>query len=148
MDLDYRTEKIEDLLKQKKYKLTYARREIINLFVKNTNKHFKADEVYNLVKDKNISLPTVYRTIEILKNNGIIKETVIDKTRYYELEIFSKKSLHLHLKCTRCGNVIDFVSTKSILMLLDEKNSIEKLYKFKIDDIYAILQGECEKCRR
>lgn len=146
--MDYRIKKIEGLLKQKKYKITFARKEIICLFVNNINKHFKTEEVYNLVKGKNISLPTVYRTIEILKNNGIIKETVIDKTRYYELEIFSKKSLHLHLKCIRCGDVIDFVSTKSMLMLLDEKNNIEKRYKFKINDIYAILQGECDKCRR
>lgn len=148
LNLDCRIEKIQEILKQRKYKLTAARKEIISLFVSNINRHFKPEEVYYFVMKRNISLPTVYRTIEILKNNGIIKETIIDKNRYYELKMFSSKSVHLHLKCIKCGNLSDLISTKSVLMLLDEKNSIEEQYDFEIDDIYAILQGVCEDCRR
>jgi len=146
--LDYRIGKIEKILKQKEYKITYARKEIIKLFVYNNNVHYMPEEIYELVKNKNISLPTVYRTIEILKSNGIIEETIIDKKRYYELEIFSKKSIHVHLKCIKCGNVFDYLDTKSTLFLLDEKNRIEMKYDMEVNNIYTIFYGFCRECRR
>lgn len=128
--------------------MTHARKEIIKLFVYNKNMHYMPEEVYDLVKNKNISLPTVYRTIEILKSNGIIKETIIDRKRYYELEIFSKKTVHVHLKCIKCGNVFDYLDIKSILLLLDEKDRIEEQYNVEINNIYTIFYGFCRECRR
>jgi len=146
--LDYRIQRIENILKQKKYKLTNPRKEIIKLFVNNKHEHFKIEEVYALLKEKHISLPTVYRTIEIFRINGIIKETIIDKVKYYELGIFSEKSVHVHLKCIKCGKVFDYLNTESILNLLDERNKIEQQHDIIIDDIYSIFYGVCKECRR
>ncbi|WP_432401343.1 Fur family transcriptional regulator [Wukongibacter sp. M2B1] len=146
--MDYRIQRIEKILKQNDYRLTIPRKEIIKLFVNNKHEHFKIEEVYDLLKGKNISLPTVYRTIEIFKINGIIKETIIDKVKYYELGIFSEKSVHVHLKCIKCGNIFDYLNTESILNLLDERNRIEQQHDIVIDDIYSIFYGVCEECRR
>lgn len=148
MDLDYRIQRIEKILKQNGYRFTIPRREIIQLFVNNKHEHFKIEEVYNLLKERNISLPTVYRTIEIFKINGIIKETIIDRVRYYELGIFSEKSVHVHLKCIKCDKVFDYLNTKSILNLLDERNRIEENHDIIIGDIYSIFYGACKECRR
>lgn len=114
----------------------------------NKHEHFKIEEVYALLKEKHISLPTVYRTIEIFRINGIIKETIIDKVKYYELGIFSEKSVHVHLKCIKCGKVFDYLNTESILNLLDERNKIEQQHDIIIDDIYSIFYGVCKECRR
>lgn len=148
IDLDYRIQRIEKLLKKNDYRLTVPRREIIKLFVNNKHEHFKIEEVHSLLKKKNISLPTVYRTIEIFKINGIIKETIIDNVKYYELGIFSEKSIHVHLKCIKCDRIFDYLDTKSILNLLDERNRIEEENDIIIDDIYSIFYGICKECRR
>ncbi len=148
MILNYEIRRIENILKQKNYKITNGRKEIIKLFVKNRNNHYKPEKIYDLVKSYNISFPTVYRTIEILKKSGIIKETIIDRDRYYELQMFSKKSLHLHLKCMECGMVSDYIDTKSILYLLDQKDKIEKQHEMVLNNIYTTFYGICRDCRR
>ena len=145
--MDSKIQGIEKMLKKRGYRITKGRREIIELFVKNKDNHYRVEEVYNSIKSKNISIPTVYRTIEILKKGGIIKETIIDNYKYYELQIFSKKSVHLHLKCIECGSVSDYLDKKSILNLLEEKTNIENKYDMLIYDIYTIFYGVCKNCR-
>lgn len=145
--LDNKIKKIEGILKQKGYKVTSGRRKIIKLFANNKDKHLKIDEVYNLVKGK-ISLPTVYRTIELLKIVGIIKETIINNVRFYELRIFSEKCMHIHLKCQKCGRLFDYINSNAIVEILEEKNKLEKKYDIIINNISIVFDGVCEECRR
>jgi len=145
--VDNKIRRIEEILKQRGYKVTDGRKGIINLFVNNKDKHLKIDEVYNLVKGK-ISLPTVYRTIEILKKEGIIKETIVSNIRFYELRIFSEKCMHIHLKCEKCGKLFDYSNSKVIVELLEEKNKLEKKYDIIVNNISFVFNGVCKECRR
>ena len=145
--MDNKIKKIEGILKQRGYKVTSGRKEIIKLFANNKDKHLKIDEVYNLVKRK-ISLPTVYRTIEILKKVGIIKETIINNVRFYELRIFSEKCMHIHLKCQKCGRLFDYINSNVIVELLEEKNKLEKKYDIIVNNISIVFDGVCKECRR
>jgi Fur family ferric uptake transcriptional regulator len=145
--LDDKIKRIEEILKKRGYKVTSQRKKIIEIFTGNINKHLKIEEIYDIVR-VNISLPTVYRTIELLKKFGIIKEIIIDEARYYELKIFSEKCLHVHLKCLECGKIFDYDDQKLIIKLLDEKDEIEKRYDFIVNNISIIFNGLCKKCRR
>lgn len=145
--LNNKIEKIEDILKRKGYKITSGRKTIIRLFVGNKDKHLKINEIYDLAKEK-ISLPTVYRTVELLKEIGIIKETIIDEIRYYELRIFSEKCLHVHFKCQKCGKLFDYTNNNVIVELLEEKNKLERKYDIIINNISIVFDGICEECRR
>lgn len=140
-------DKIKKILEKNNYRLTEGREEIIKIFV-DSNKHLSPFEVYEIVKEKDISLPTVYRTIDILKNNNIIKEVSFDNERYYELKIFSQKCLHIHFRCLKCGKIIDIDDTKVILKLIEIRDKLENRNKFIIEDISSSISGICPECKK
>jgi Fur family ferric uptake transcriptional regulator len=96
------------LLESKGLKFTYERRttceEILLL-----NQHFSADELYEILKNKGhrISRDTVYRTIPLLLESGVIQKSVGDgKGEFFERT--SRKGHHDHMICLRCGKIIEF----------------------------------------
>lgn len=145
--MNARIERIENILKEYKYKITEGRKEIIKIFLEYDNKHLKINDIYDLAKNK-ISLPTIYRTVEIFKHIGIIDEVIIDEERYYELKIFSKKCLHIHFRCENCNTIYDYYDSKIAIKLLDEKEKIEQKYDIIVYDMVFVLDGLCDKCRR
>ena len=94
----------------------------------NSNNHPDAKEIYELVKLKipNASLCTVYRNLNTLANEGLIRKIKLDDGN----DRFDKTlCLHNHLKCTTCGKVIDItpkldqkeikeIESKQVLKLL------------------------------
>ena len=140
-----RLSEIEKVLKEKDYKLTFSRREIIKCFL-DDEKHLRAEDIYNLVKQDGISLPTVYRNIEVLKENAIISEISINGDRFFELKMFSKKRIHFHLKCKDCKNIVEFQDTDLVVNLIDIKNEIEKRYNNNIENVYIVFEGTCKDC--
>lgn len=137
---------IEDILRKKNFKLTSSRKEIIRVFLE-SDEHLKPEDVYDLVKDKDISLPTVYRTIDILKRNQIIEEITIGKHRYYELKIFSGKKMHIHFKCDRCGEIFDIDDQILVMDLIRIRDYAEKEFAVEVEDLVMVMRGTCDKCR-
>lgn len=102
--------------------------EVLNT-VLNSNNHPDAKEIYEIVKLKipNVSLGTVYRNLNTLAKEGLIRKIELDDGN----DRFDKTLCqHNHLKCTKCGKVID------ITPKLDQKEikEIERKTGFKITD--------------
>ncbi len=118
------TETIEDKCKAKGVKLTEQRR-IIAKVMSEANDHPDVDELYNRVSqiDSKISIATVYRTVKLFEESGILAKHDFKggKARYEELN----ESHHDHLIDVKTGEIIEFV---------DEE--IEKLQK-KVADKYG-----------
>ena len=116
--------------------------EVLNT-VLNSNNHPDAKEIYELVKLKipNVSLGTVYRNLNTLAKEGLIRKIELDDGN----DRFDKTLCqHNHLKCTTCGKVID------IAPKLDQKEieEIESKTGFKITDSSFNINGICEKCKK
>lgn len=116
--------------------------EVLNT-VLNSNNHPNAKEIYELVKLKipNVSLGTVYRNLNTLAKEGLIRKIELDDGN----DRFDKTLCqHNHLKCTTCGKVID------IAPKLDQKEikEIESKTGFKITDSSFNINGICEKCKK
>jgi len=116
--------------------------EVLNT-VLNSNNHPDAKEIYELVKLKipNVSLGTVYRNLNTLAKEGLIRKIELDDGN----DRFDKTLCqHNHLKCTKCGKVID------IAPKLDQKEikEIERKTGFKITDSSFNINGICEKCKK
>lgn len=137
---------IKEILRENNVKFTKQRKVIIEVFL-NNNAHFKPEEVYGFVKNKEIGLATVYRTIEILKKNDIIEEINIGKDRYYELKLFSEKRMHIHFKCEKCNKIYDYDRVKMVLDLIKMRNFAENEYNVDVKDIKMIMNGICQNCR-
>ena len=72
--IDYNVLKVD--LKKKGYKLTPQRRAIVDTIVDNEGKHLTAEEIYDEVKINcpEIGLATVYRTILLLEEIGVVSK--------------------------------------------------------------------------
>ena len=137
---------IEDFIDKKGYKLTNQRREILYIFLKNNQKHLSAEEVHDKLKSEGIGLATVYRNIKIFVDLGIIKEFKVEDTNYYELKMYAKKPLHIHMQCENCGNIEDIVDQDIILEYLRLNQLIEEKENYQIHDMDIMIHGLCKDC--
>lgn len=137
--------KLKEDLREKGYKLTPQRRAIVDTIVNNEGCHLTVEEIYDEVKKDcpEIGLATVYRTIVLLEEMGIIyKLDLNDGCSRYELVHEDEAHRHHHLVCNKCGKVIEVEG--DLLESLEDK--IEKTYKFKIKDHSVKFFGICEDC--
>ena len=104
---------------------------IIDILSKTTT-HPSAEDIYLTLRQKynndNIGLTTVYRTLEILVNMGIVYKFDFGdgRTRYELSEGPDGFHHHHHLVCISCGRIVDYTD------FIDEEkellNRTEKAY--------------------
>jgi Fur family ferric uptake transcriptional regulator len=129
-------------LEKKDLKLTSQRRTILRQAIQ-TPGHFSAEELLKFSKkqDPTVSKATVYRTLALLKESGILEEHDFgeDKSFY---ERAQGRRHHDHLICVKCGKIIEF-ENDPIERLQDSE---AKRHSFKI--VYHSLKifGFCKSC--
>ena len=102
------TASIEERCKQKGVKLT-DQRKLIAQIMSDSHDHPNVDELYKRVSkiDSKISIATVYRTVKLFEESGILAKHEFKggKARYEELN----ESHHDHLIDVKSGEIIEFV---------------------------------------
>ena len=103
---------LEKICQDRGLRLTEQRKVIVRLLeetIFDTKFHPDVDEIYNraIKIDKKISVATVYRTVKLLEENGIIDkhEFKAGKARY---EV-STENHHDHLIDINSGEIIEFI---------------------------------------
>ena len=136
-------ERFQKLLEERGLKYTFERKQIFEE-VAQLREHFDADSLYERFKNKGlrISRDTVYRTIPLLLESGIIQKSVGEGKREF-FEQVSAKGHHDHMVCIRCGKFIEF-QCKDIEALQDKVCSD---YGFKLMFHDHRLYGECKDCQ-
>jgi len=93
-----------------------------------------------------IAPSTVYRCMERLENEGLLRKYVIDETSaacWQYIEEPAACRHHFHLKCTCCGELIhadcDFLETLG--------EHILEHHGFAVDNLKTVLYGTCAACR-
>ncbi len=124
---------IEERCKQKGVKLT-DQRKLIAQAMSNSHDHPDVDELYKRVSkiDSKISIATVYRTVKLFEEIGILTKHDFKggKARYEE----QPESHHDHLIDVKSGKIIEFV---------DEE--IEKLQKIVAEKLgYKLIDHKLE----
>ena len=103
------SESIEQKCIAKGVKLT-EQRKIIAKVMANSDDHPNVDELYNRVSkiDSKISIATVYRTVKLFEESGILAKHDFKggKARYEELN----EGHHDHLIDIKTGEIIEFVN--------------------------------------
>ncbi len=131
----------KDYLKRENLKFTPQREEILNEILK-TKGHFEVEDiVYSLKnKKKNVSRATVYRTLSILKDMGLVSEVIKYKNKtIYELGLTKH---HDHLICVDCGKIIEFFNSK----LEKLQDQVCKDYSFFPMSHRLEIYGLCKDC--
>jgi len=104
--------------------------------------HPTADAVYQKVRGElpNISLDTVNRALISFAESGVI-DTVSCSGQGKKYDPNNKP--HHHLKCIKCGMIIDFYNKSYDAIKLPKNISRE----FKIVNKKVVLTGICSKCK-
>ena len=133
------------------YRLTVPRKAIMDVLSK-ANKHLSAEDIYIKVHKiySNVGLTTVYRTLELLTQMGmVLKFDFGDGRARYELIEGPEREHHHHLICTCCKRIIeytDFISEEMDFLKRTEKG-LSKKYNFDIKNHIIQFYGLCDKCK-
>ena len=119
-------------------------RALIMEIIRRGRGHLDADEIYRRAREKepHISLSTIYRTLQVLKQVGVIEELRFDETHHrYEVKPSTK---HHHLVCLGCGKVIEFHYPLSQHI----KKNVAEAKDFDIVEAEVRILGYCANCRQ
>ena len=127
---------IEEKCKIKNVRLTNQRR-VIAKIMSNANDHPDVDELHKRVNkiDNKISIATVYRTVKLFEESGIVEKHEFKggKARYEE----APEEHHDHLIDINSGEIIEFVN-KDIELL---QNKVAEKLGYKLVDHKLELYG-------
>jgi Fur family peroxide stress response transcriptional regulator len=132
---------IIDTLRKKGYKATTQRIAICR-FALNSRDHPNAQKIYAEVKKVHptVSLATVYKTLQILTEQGLIQELDLPESK---ARFDSYVSPHINLVCLQCGNIQDFDDNAAREMVERVTTKAEFTRTGQRIDIY----GVCKTCR-
>jgi len=130
-------------LRQKNLKVTQERLDIVRE-VFSTDTHFEAADLVIRLRQqgKRVSPATVYRTLPLLIDSGLLRQSFLSSGRqtYYEHTLGPKG--HEHMICVRCGKVIEFTSAP----LEEALRQIAKEHGFRSERRRIELFGVCSDC--
>ncbi|MCP4581073.1 MAG: transcriptional repressor [candidate division Zixibacteria bacterium] len=121
-------------------RMTIQRRIIIEE-LKQHNSHPTAEQLYHIVRESlpRISLGTIYRNLDFLSKNNIIRKLDIDKEQARYDAVIKE---HYHVRCIRCGKIGDIFN----LPKTDIEKEVGKLTDFVIVDYLPEFKGICPEC--
>jgi Fur family ferric uptake transcriptional regulator len=136
--------RIASLVRQRGYKITPQRRAVLNAIAE-SNGHLTPAAIYERVHKQKpgIGLVTVYRTLDLLTELGLVCEVHTGvNCRSYLMRRPSEH--HHHIICSACGAVVDFTDCD-----LDElERRICRKTGFEINSHLLEFTGRCRYCRQ
>jgi len=128
-------------------------REAILQLLSRTTKHMSAKEIYATLQKfyPGIGLTTVYRTLDLLFQMGLIhKLSFGDGHNRYEFISDEKAKHHHHLVCTSCGKIFNYSEfvDEELALVRKTEDRLEKKYNFQIEDHNIEFLGICEVCQK
>lgn len=125
-------------------KMTPQRRLILDTFIKQ-DAHLSSEELYAKVKrrDKSIGQATVYRTLKLLNESGLIEplDFADGVTRY---EMSYGETHHDHLICEKCGKNIEIFDDT----IEHRQEQLAEEHGFSLLRHKMYLYGICGDCRK
>jgi len=121
--------------------LTSQRRLLLKL-LRDDEGHVDAKELYRRAsaKDESISPATVYRTLNLFKELGLIDEIRLGRVRcYYEIK---QSQGHQHLVCKGCGKILEFQSPYFSKLIKE----VQRQHGFHVEKAELYLEGHCPGC--
>ena len=135
--------RFKEALKKEGLKYTPQRTAVLEEIIKDKG-HRESEEIYLALKKsaQHVSRATVYRTMDILVNNGFARKMNLgDGRARYESKVNSPH--HDHLVCMDCGLIVEFMDQQ----IEDLQDKIAIQYNFQLKRHIHQLFGICKKCQ-
>jgi Fur family ferric uptake transcriptional regulator len=109
--------------------------------------HFEVNDLVSELRQAGIEeahLATVYRTLPLLVEAGIIQPTLLSSGERHFYEPVFERPHHDHLICVGCGKIVEFEFEAFEVLQRD----LAKRYGFELTAHVHELLGRCAECRR
>lgn len=137
------TERFEEFLKSRGKRVTQQRRMIVeDVFAQHD--HFNADELCDVLQKagRDVSRPTVYRTLNELVEAGLLRRMTIGSRSVYELDYGYPQ--HDHLYCEKCDKLMEFQSEEIVRI----REQVAREFSFRVSGHRFIVYGICDECQK
>jgi Fur family transcriptional regulator, ferric uptake regulator len=111
-----------------------------------TNEHYSAEELLTMARaiDSSVSRATVYRTLPILVESGLLRELDLGgDTKIYDPN-FLEHPTHNHLVCVDCRKIIEFEDPNMELL----ENCITRRLGFSPTNKMVKIEAHCDEFAR
>ena len=138
-------EKFLHFLSHKNLRITAQRQAIVDT-VFGTDRHFTAEQLlaWSRRKDKSVSRATVYRTLPLLTESGLVREMDFGKQYKFYDPNYADHPNHNHIICNDCEKIVEFESDK-----IDKlENQISRRLGFSVKAQRLQITGSCEELKR
>jgi len=135
------TKELITFFQEKGYKLTHQRLAICK-FILSRKDHPTAHQIYQTLKEEypTISLGTIYKTLHLLKELGLLQELGFNKG---SIRYDPDMELHVNMVCSKCEKIFDY-KTENVKNLWDViLSEINIKPEGQRIDIYF----ECDECQ-
>jgi len=126
------------LLRESGRRITPERKLLLRII--ESNAHLDAEQIYRIAQKERpqIGLATVYRTLNLLKELGIVCTTDLGENHCH-YEVCSDN--HLHLICSACGLITDIPIPKALLKSAKQE-------QFTVERVRFEIFGLCPACAK
>jgi Fur family ferric uptake transcriptional regulator len=135
-----------EVLDERGFRMTRQRRILLEL-LENASGHVNAKDLLRLAqqRDPSINRATVYRTLSLLKAEGLIDELDLlhldGEEHFYERR---RPQDHLHIGCVGCGRILEMETN-----LVDRLNTeVQVATGFRPDSIRVEVRALCPECQK
>jgi Fur family ferric uptake transcriptional regulator len=132
-------------LATKNLRMTSQRRAIVES-VFSTEEHFTADQLlgWSRARDRSISRATVYRTLPLLTESGLVTEMDFGKDHKFYDPNYAEHPHHNHIICEDCEKIVEFESDQISRL----ETEITHQLGFSVKTQRLQITASCEELKR
>jgi Fur family ferric uptake transcriptional regulator len=134
-----------DFMAGKRLRLTAQRRTIIETAF-STTQHFTAEQLlaWSRHRDESVSRATVYRTLPLLTESGLVREMDFGKDHKFYDPNYAEHPHHNHIICEDCDKIVEFESEK----LKQLETEISRGLGFSVQSHRLQITAQCQELRQ
>ncbi len=135
---------IDEDLRAAGHRLTRTRRAVLAA-LERTKYPLSASELYDRLQRNKVSidLVTVYRTLTVLRELGVVSQIELHQEGQARFEIKHGREHHHHIRCQTCGRIVDLL----LCPLKKITAFIERETQFVVNEHTLEFSGLCPKCQ-
>jgi Fur family ferric uptake transcriptional regulator len=134
-----------EFLAGKRLRITSQRRTIIDSAF-STSQHFTAEQLlsWSRRRDKSVSRATVYRTLPLLTESGLVREMDFGKDYKFYDPNYADHPHHNHIICEDCDRIVEFENDT----LEKLENEISQRLGFSPQSHRLQISGRCDELKK
>src|SRR5256714_14785536 len=138
-------QKFRAFLESKHLRITSQRQVIIET-VFSTRQHFTAEQLltWSRERDKSVSRATVYRTLPLLTESGLVREMDFGKDYKFYDPNYAEHPHHNHIICQDCEKIVEFESDKIKRL----ESEISQRLGFSVKSHRLQITATCEELKK